>query len=205
MKKNKDTKERIMEAALIEFAGNGFGGARMDAIAKSAEINKAMLFYYFTSKENLYQTVITDVLKQYLSHVQKLLSPTLSPEKLLEQFPNIIVTFFSQRTNFIKLIGIELLNNPQNVTSVISPFINGNIIDPAKIISKLVDVWYKKGLISENDPVHFMMNIMSLCLGSFIARPMVEAVFDIKFEDDQAYFEKRIQSIVNVLKNGMLK
>jgi len=205
MNNTRDPKTRILEAALKEFAVDGFGGARMDNIAKAAEINKAMLFYYFSSKKNLYQTVITDVLKQYIEHVKDLITPTLSPEKMLNQFPQIIISFFSKRQNFIRLIGMELLNKPENVVTIISTFIRGNIIDGPKIIANLVKLWNKTGLISEEDPAHFMMNIMALCFGSFITRPMVAGILGVDIGDDQEFFDKRIESIINVLKNGMLK
>jgi AcrR family transcriptional regulator len=204
MNKNQDTKQRIIEAAIKEFAFKGFGGARMDTIAREAQINKAMLFYYFTSKENLYNTIITDVVGQYINHIKSLLKPSLSPEKMLEQLPRIVITFFSKKLYFIRIVGVELLNNPENITSIMSPLIRGYIIDGPFIISKMVNTWYKMGLISEKDPVHFMMNIMSLCMGSFVARPMVEGIFKQETKDEQQYIEQRINSIINVLKNGML-
>jgi TetR/AcrR family transcriptional regulator len=48
------TRARILEAALSEFAAHGFAGARTDQIAAAAGVNKALLYYYFESKENLY-------------------------------------------------------------------------------------------------------------------------------------------------------
>src|ERR1039458_1060586 len=49
----KRTRERILSAALQEFAANGFAGARVDAIARRAAINKRMLYHYFGDKEHL--------------------------------------------------------------------------------------------------------------------------------------------------------
>jgi TetR/AcrR family transcriptional regulator len=49
-----DTRSRILDAALTEFAANGLAGARTDRIAQAAGVNKALLYYYFDSKENLY-------------------------------------------------------------------------------------------------------------------------------------------------------
>jgi len=52
------TRERILSAALREFAMNGFTGARVDAIAKRAAINKRMLYHYFGNKEHLFREVL---------------------------------------------------------------------------------------------------------------------------------------------------
>jgi TetR/AcrR family transcriptional regulator len=49
-----ETKTRILDAALREFSANGLAGARMDRIAASASVNKALIYYYFESKDNLY-------------------------------------------------------------------------------------------------------------------------------------------------------
>jgi TetR/AcrR family transcriptional regulator len=49
-----DSRTRILDAALTEFAAHGLAGARTDRIAQSAGVNKALLYYYFDSKENLY-------------------------------------------------------------------------------------------------------------------------------------------------------
>jgi TetR/AcrR family transcriptional regulator len=52
------TRERILSAALAEFAAKGFAGARVDAIARRASINKRMLYHYFGDKENLFRAVL---------------------------------------------------------------------------------------------------------------------------------------------------
>jgi AcrR family transcriptional regulator len=52
------TRERILSAALQEFAANGFAGARVDAIARRAAVNKRMLYHYFGNKEHLFREVL---------------------------------------------------------------------------------------------------------------------------------------------------
>ena len=52
------TRERILAAALKEFAAKGFHGARVDVIARRASINKRMLYHYFQDKEGLFKAVL---------------------------------------------------------------------------------------------------------------------------------------------------
>src|ERR1051325_10216174 len=52
------SQQRILDAALAEFAAKGFAGARVDAIAKQARINKRMLYHYFGDKEGLFREVL---------------------------------------------------------------------------------------------------------------------------------------------------
>ena len=52
------TQARILAAALREFSAKGIAGARVDAIAARAKVNKRMLYYYFGSKEGLFQEIL---------------------------------------------------------------------------------------------------------------------------------------------------
>lgn len=122
---SKNPKEKILSAALKEFAAHGYGGARMDTISKEAGVNKAMLFYYFVSKENLYQTVIDSALKEYLKGVRSMMGPDLSPQKLMEELPKLIITFFSKKKDIIQLIGFELIQNPDNLVPYMSRVLQG--------------------------------------------------------------------------------
>ena len=56
--RSSDTRARILEAALREFSALGMAGARMDQIAAAAGVNKALLYYHFDSKENLYVAAV---------------------------------------------------------------------------------------------------------------------------------------------------
>src|SRR6266700_1486367 len=53
-----ETRQRILDAALREFAAHGLAGARTEAIASAAGVNKALLYYYFDSKEKLYTAAL---------------------------------------------------------------------------------------------------------------------------------------------------
>ena len=88
------SKERILDAALQEFAASGLGGARVDRIAEAADINKAMIFYYFESKENLYKEVISRALYDIMPQAQKILLSSSEPEGFLEDFPRVYIEFF---------------------------------------------------------------------------------------------------------------
>jgi AcrR family transcriptional regulator len=52
------TQQRILDAALREFSTHGFAGARVDAIARAARINKRMLYHYFGDKETLFREIL---------------------------------------------------------------------------------------------------------------------------------------------------
>ncbi len=64
-----DTKERIMQAALEEFSLHGFEGARMEKIASKVGINKASLYFYFKSKEQLFRELFDIIVKKHYNYL----------------------------------------------------------------------------------------------------------------------------------------
>jgi TetR/AcrR family transcriptional regulator len=78
------TRGRILQAAIVEFSAHGMAGARTEAIAKSAKVNKALLYYYFKSKENLYSAAVLKVVGEIRESTQAVLdSKSSAGERLL--------------------------------------------------------------------------------------------------------------------------
>ncbi|HEU5451067.1 MAG TPA: TetR/AcrR family transcriptional regulator [Terriglobales bacterium] len=78
------TRAAILQAALHEFASQGVAGARTDAIARAAKVNKALLYYYFKDKEALYGAVIDQVFSGLMETLDGVLALPVAPgEKLL--------------------------------------------------------------------------------------------------------------------------
>src|ERR1035441_4498408 len=67
------SRSAILQAALGEFAQEGLAGARMDAIAAAAKVNKALLYYYFRDKEALYGAVLDEFFVRLLGRVTQAL------------------------------------------------------------------------------------------------------------------------------------
>jgi len=203
-RKEKKAKQKILDAGLEEFAAYGFEGARVDRIAQKAGINKAMIFYYFSSKLNLYRTVIKEILLDFIPRVQRAISEARSPERFFDILPVLYIHYFSTKKEVIKIIGREMIHTPQNIAPLIREVFSQFPEAPSKMLPRIIQDWHEKGLISESDPIQFIFNIVPLCLFPFIAQPMVEAILDVRISDDKEFLEKRIQSITHLLKRGML-
>src|SRR5579864_9823469 len=79
-----ESRTAILQAAVREFAQEGVAGARTDAIARSAKVNKALLYYYFKDKEALYGAVLDQVFGGLVACVGEVLSRDLPPrEKII--------------------------------------------------------------------------------------------------------------------------
>mgnify|MGYP005849941461 CR=1 FL=1 len=80
------TVHRIMEAAADEFAESGFGGARMDAVARRAEVNKAVIYYHIGDKKQLYERVLHAVFGEAADRIEAETALAGGPEAKLRSF-----------------------------------------------------------------------------------------------------------------------
>ncbi|HSQ36190.1 MAG TPA: TetR family transcriptional regulator [Candidatus Binatia bacterium] len=200
-----EAKDRILLAAQKEFAARGFSGARMEAIARSAGSNKAMLFYYFSSKETLYQTILRKVMGEFFGKISGLINAELTPALFMEKFPELYIELFASHPDFVRIVAFDLIHDPENICAIMANIINEMTTFKPHPLFALIRSWHEQGLVSEADPLHFMMNIVALSIFSFIGKPMVEAISGIRVENDADFFRKRVASVVNVLQRGMLK
>jgi TetR/AcrR family transcriptional regulator len=149
----KRTKERILAAALKEFSDKGFTGARVDAITRSAAINKRMLYHYFGSKEGLFREVVRQKLAQRAAW---LAASPMNPIELLPYWFDLA----SKDLPWIRLLLWEALQLSQK-----------KLVDEDKrreAVARGVDKLRHRqelGLMSaELDPRHVLLSHMSLTM-----------------------------------------
>lgn len=76
--------DRILTAAAAEFAAHGYGGARVDRIARRARVNKAMLYYHFGSKQTLYRALLRQVFAAAAARLTAIAARDLTPAEKIE-------------------------------------------------------------------------------------------------------------------------
>ena len=202
---NVSRKDVILAAARREFAGHGFSGARVEAIARAAGCNKAMLFYYFSSKEKLYRAVLDQALAEIFAEIGSVVQARLTPESFMERFPEIYIRFLARNPDLPRILIFDLIHNPENISRTVGEIFRENASFMPQRLLDMIRAWHAQGLISEADPLHFMLNVVSLSIFSFVGRPMVEAISGFKVRDEDEFYRTRIQSVVHILKKGMLK
>ncbi|WP_341487315.1 TetR/AcrR family transcriptional regulator [Pararhizobium sp. A13] len=104
------TRAAILDAATVEFAGNGMGGARVDAIAERAGTNKRMLYHYFGDKEQLYLAVLEQAYINIRSAERALDLANRSPEDGIRELSLFTWRYFLDNPEFLSLLGTENLH-----------------------------------------------------------------------------------------------
>jgi TetR/AcrR family transcriptional regulator len=113
--KNGGSRDRILQAALQEFANKGIDGARVDEIARISGANKNMIYHYFKSKEKLFIAVLENVYEGVRSRQQDLslrgLDPTSALRRLIEHTADVWI----EVPEFIRLLASENLHQAKHV------------------------------------------------------------------------------------------
>ena len=124
------TKAAILAAATREFMEKGFGGARIDAIAAHARINKRMLYHYFGGKEALYVAVLEHSYAAIRSAEAKLDLAHRDPEEGLRDLVQFTFRYFVDHPEFLSLLGTEnlmqakFLRRSERIVAMNSPLID---------------------------------------------------------------------------------
>jgi AcrR family transcriptional regulator len=98
---------RIVEAAIDEFASRGFKGASMDAIAARTHTTRALINYYFGSKEKLYIAVLEQVYSEIRDAESKLDLDHLAPIDAVRRIVEFTYNYYVEHEGFVRLVVAE--------------------------------------------------------------------------------------------------
>jgi AcrR family transcriptional regulator len=110
-----NTRQKILDAAVAEFARFGLGGARVDRIAQRARANKRMLYYYFGDKDALFLAALEDRYAHIRSAERGLALEHLDPEAALERLIEFTWEYFIEHPEFMTLLNSENLHKGRHV------------------------------------------------------------------------------------------
>lgn len=181
-----DTEALILEAARKVFLENGFDGATMQKIADEAGINKALLHYYFRSKDRLFEAVFFEAFSRMVPNLLKIFT---SEVDFLEKIRGLVNTYISTLQNYPQIpqfILHELHRNPGRIIELMK----ATGIDPDLVLN-IIRQESKKGTIIDIDPRQFLVNMLALCIFPFAARPMLQGFV---FKNDMTAYDEFIEN-----------
>lgn len=196
-----DTEKLILKAAREVFIRKGLDGARMQEIADEAGINKALLHYYFRSKDKLFKMVFREAMGKFFPYMLSVLgSQDLSIESKIEVFIENYIGTISENPFIPSFIIGELHKNPDQLTDF---FVNSGI-DISKVKILINDVIAKEVGTTPQQARHLVINIISLCIFPFVARPILERViFQSDSQEFDQFMAERKKMIIDLIKNSL--
>jgi TetR/AcrR family transcriptional regulator len=171
-----ESRAAILKAAAHEFAEFGIAGARTDAIAREARVNKALLYYYFKDKETLYGAVLDDAFSGLKSTVFRVLDSDLPPRQKILAYAGAYFDFIASNQLYPRLMQREMMRAREGRSPHIDKVIK-NYIQP--IFVKVSEVM-RKGIVDREfrpvNPVHFVPSIVAMIVFYFSSAPMMQRI-----------------------------
>ena len=199
-----DAKERILAAAIDVFIEKGKYGARMHEIAEKAEINKAMLHYYYTDKDTLYEKSLEYIFTQIFMKVEQAFKKDIGIENKITNFISIYIDFLAANVRITRLIMREIIDGAPVIKKIIGGFITEEtwLFSPITI-RKILDEAKSKGDIRNVDSVQTIISVLGMSLFYFLTKPVMDEIWGLKPENYNMFVKRRKESITDLVLNGI--
>lgn len=184
------TKARLLEAARDEFAAKGLSGARVNAIAAAAGVNKQLLYYYFDDKDGLYAAVLEHAYAEIRVGEQALDLDGLPPLAAMRSFIEFNFDYMVDHRYFVALLGDENIHRARHVREM------GNLGELHVRLEETIGDILRRGRTSGDfkrdvGPVDLYISIASLCFFYLSNRHTLSAIFDREITSDDMIAHRR--------------
>ncbi|MCG8699089.1 MAG: TetR/AcrR family transcriptional regulator [Bacteroidales bacterium] len=200
MVKKRDTEQKILDAARIVFYKKGMHGTRMQEIANTAGINKALLHYYFRSKEKLYHRILEDAVGMLASGIRE---AALGKGSFLDKIKLIIKVYgetFSEHPYLPSFFLNEMNQNPDFLKDLILEKSN---IDFEPFFQQII-MEMEQGRINYTNPLHLFINVLAIIIFPYAAKPLVSQIMNEKMGVNYDILMKgRDEAVFEFIKNAI--
>ena len=164
----------IMQAAVREFAQEGVAGARTDAIARSAGVNKALLYYYFKDKEAIYRAVLEQVFGGVRAAIHSALAQPLSPREKLARYVCAHFDYIASNPLYPRIVQAEFLRAGHGDPSRLERLAKQYFRPVFQDLSALLKEGAESGDFRRVDPLHFIPSMISVIVFYFTTAPVIK-------------------------------
>lgn len=197
------TESRILEAARKVFFQKGYGGARMQDIANEAGINKALLHYYFRNKETLFGVILSDAMGKLLPRVNEIFDREDPLADKIRAFVTAYITMVIENPHLPLFVLHALHSGDQDGITARFREIAGQI--PFVRFRDAIIKAMTDGEIRMVDPGQLIMNILSLCLFPFVARPAFQMITRMEPQAYDAMLRSRTDTVTEFVLSAIAK
>jgi TetR/AcrR family transcriptional regulator len=171
-----DTVQRILRAAEENFAERGLAGARISAIARAARVNKALLYYYFSSKEELHRFTLTTLFRQLREQTSAALDRPGSPRQQLLRYINNYFDFMMAHPNYPRLFERELMSQEPRLVGLVQEHLR-----PLHArLTGVIRAGIAQGEFRRVDPQHTLFSLVAMTVFYFAAVPVLTQLWRIE-------------------------
>ncbi|MCX7832670.1 MAG: TetR/AcrR family transcriptional regulator [Ignavibacteria bacterium] len=201
IRKDIQTEKRILESARKIFHKKGFSGARMQEIANEAGINKAMLHYYFRSKQKLFDAIFIEGVEKIFPKIKELLNKEMPLFDKIRFFVKSYISLLQENYYLPGFVINELNQNP----SLLTELINKNRFSILEKFNTDIKEAKKNNLIENIDFEMLVANIISLCIFPILAKPFIVNILGLNEEEYLEFIEKRKTEVAEFIIKAIKK
>jgi TetR/AcrR family transcriptional regulator len=171
-----ESRAAILRAAAKEFGENGIAGARTDAIARSAHVNKALLYYYFNDKETLYGAVLDDAFSAMKATVFRVLDSDLPPREKIMAYVGAYFDFIASNPIYPKLMQREMMRAREGHSEHMDRLIKTYFQPVYRRVRELLEKGIAEGDFRKVDPTHFVPSMIAVIVFYFSSAPVMRRI-----------------------------
>jgi TetR/AcrR family transcriptional regulator len=171
-----ESRAAILEAAAREFGEHGIAGARTDAIAREARVNKALLYYYFKDKETLYGAVLDNAFAGLKTAVFQVLDSELPPREKIIAYAGAYFDFIASNQLYPRLMQREMMRAREGKSQHIDKIIKNYIQPIFARVSEVLREGISRGDFRTVNPAHFVPSMVAMIVFYFSSAPMMQKI-----------------------------
>ncbi|HKK27778.1 MAG TPA: helix-turn-helix domain-containing protein [Gemmatimonadota bacterium] len=203
----RDAREAILEAAHEVFVRRGTSGARMREIAGAADVNQALLHYYFGSKEGLARAVFGRAARRLMPAVLRAVRAEIPLEEKVERVIGTEMEVLGRHPYLPGYVLCELAHHPERADQLVEAALGEESRtagrEALRVLGRQLDEERKAGRIRAIKPEQFLVNLLALAIFPFAARPLLEIVLGLDEDGYREFLDRRRRELAGFFLRGL--
>ena len=163
----------ILQAAVHEFAQHGIAGARTDAIARAAKVNKALLYYYFKDKDALYGAVLDQAFGGLIAYVGEVFSRDLPPREKILAYAGAHFDYVASHPLYPRIVQGEMMGVGRGKANHLERIVKKYFRPLFGRVAEVLKTGQATGEFRPVDPLHFVPSMIAVIVFYFTAAPVM--------------------------------
>ncbi len=167
-----ETRTAILQAAVREFAREGIAGARTDAIARAAKVNKALLYYYYRDKDALYGAALDQVFQERNEFLMRVLAEDIPPGQKILRYVGAFFDYLAEHPSHREMVQREMLARGSQMQRIVKLYMKPIYEELVKVLRAGI----ADGIFRPVDPLQFLPSMVAVIVHYFGSAPLLKVM-----------------------------
>ena len=167
-----ETRTAILQAAVREFAREGIAGARTDAIARAAKVNKALLYYYYRDKDALYGAALDQVFQERNEFLMRVLAEDIPPGQKILRYVGAFFDYLAEHPSHREMVQREMLARGSHMQRIVKLYMKPIYEELVKVLRAGI----ADGIFRPVDPLQFLPSMVAVIVHYFGSAPLMKVM-----------------------------